>query len=68
MIESIQFVVRLLENEGSRIIVLLRFFRALSDLLEAIQPDGNFQAPQFIAERQILFRLLRRSAAFVLKG
>ena len=59
MIESIQFVVRLLENEGSRIIVLLRFFRALSDLLEAIQPDGNFQAPQFIAERQILFRLLR---------
>ena len=59
MIESIQFVVRLLENEGGGIVVLLRFFRALSDLLEAIQPDGNFQAPQFIAERQILFRLFR---------
>ena len=59
MIERIQFVVRLLENEGGGIVVLLRLFRALGDLLEAIQPDGNFQAPQFIAERQILFRLLR---------
>ena len=36
MIESIQFVVRLLENEGGGIVVLLRFFRALGDLLEAI--------------------------------
>ena len=59
MIERIQFVVRLLENEGGGIVVLLRLFRALSDLLEAIQPDSNFQAPQFIAERQIFLCLLR---------
>ena len=41
-VKSVQIVVGLLQDEGSRRIVLFRFFCGSGELIQGIQPSANF--------------------------
>ena len=58
-VEGVQIVMSLLQNEGSRSIVLLRLLGSGGELFQGVQPHGHFHALQLVLQFQILFCLFR---------
>ena len=57
-VQLVQVVVSLLQNEGCRLIVLLRLLCGGGELFQGVQPDGNLHTLQFALQFQILLGLL----------
>ena len=58
-VERTQLAVRLLQHERRRGVILLRLFCRRRQLLQAVEPDGNFKALQLVAQDEVFFRLVR---------
>ena len=58
-VERAQLAVRLLQHERRGGVVLLRLFGRRRQLFQAVEPDGDLKALQFIPQDEILFGLFR---------